>query len=164
MARIALRAWATPLTIGAFVLMAGTGVAMFFGWNHGLTTVVHQWFSWLFLIGAGSHIALHFRSLRHHLQSRWGRASAAVFACVLAASFFSWGRITGPQLKYPIEQAVVDAPLWALAGATHTEPQVLLDRLKSHGVTAENGQSIRQLSGSTGVGTHRLLAMVFMPD
>lgn len=163
MARIALRTWATPLTIGAFMLMAGTGTMMFFGCNHGLTTVVHQWFSWIFLIGAGSHIALHFRSLRHHLQSRWGRASAAVFACVLAASFFSWGRITGPQLKGPIEQALVDAPLWALAGTTHTEPQVLVARLKAHGIAADSGQSIGELARREGVGENRLLALVFLP-
>lgn len=163
MPKIALRTWATPLTIGAFVLMAGTGVAMFFEWNDGLTTVVHQWLSWLFLIGVGGHIALNFRPLKNHLKSRRGQASVALFACVLAASFFSWGRITGPQLKGPIERALVDAPLWALAGATHTEPQALLARLKAQGITASSEQSIGELSRHHGVGENRLLAVVFLP-
>ena len=30
------REWATPLTIGAFALMAATGTAMFFHLNNGL--------------------------------------------------------------------------------------------------------------------------------
>lgn len=164
MPRITLRTWATRLTIGAFVLMAGTGIAMFFEWNHGLTTVVHQWFSWLFLAGAGGHIAANFRPLRNHLKSHWCQASVALFACVLAASFFSWGRITGPQLKGPIEQALVDAPLWALAGATHVEPETLVARLKAHGIAANSQQSIRELSSSNGVGENRLLAAVFLPQ
>lgn len=164
MPRIPLRTWATPLTIGAFVLMAGTGVAMFFEWNHGLTTVVHQWFSWLFLAGAGGHIAANFRPLKNHLKFRWGKASVALFACVLVASFFSWGRITGPQLKGPIEQALVDAPLWALAGTTHTEPEALVARLKAHGIAANQAQSVRELSNRNGVGENRLLAIVFLPE
>lgn len=39
---ISLRTWATPLTVGAFLLMAATGVLMFFGYDRGLTAVVHE--------------------------------------------------------------------------------------------------------------------------
>jgi len=42
-----LRTWATPLTISAFLLMSVTGVLMFFHIEGGLTTVAHQWCSWL---------------------------------------------------------------------------------------------------------------------
>ena len=37
-----IKTWATPLTLGSFVLMGGTGVLMFFEQDAGLTTVVHQ--------------------------------------------------------------------------------------------------------------------------
>ena len=162
MPKIPLRTWATPLTIGAFALMAGTGVVMFFEWNPGLTTVVHEWFSWIFLIGACGHIVANFRPLKNHLKSRWGKAGITLFLCVLAASFFSWGKITGPQLKRPIEQALVDAPLWALAGTTHTEPDALVARLKAQGIAASTGQTIGELSRTNGVGENRLLAIVFL--
>ncbi|MDH0867123.1 hypothetical protein [Mitsuaria sp. GD03876] len=151
------------MTIAAFVLMAGTGVAMFFEWNQGLTTVVHQWFSWLFLAGAVGHIAANFRPLKNHLGTRWGQVSAIAMVAVLVASFFSWGRITGPQLKGPIEQALVDAPLWALAATTHTEPEALIARLQAHGITASREQTVRDLSVRTGVGENRLLGVVFLP-
>lgn len=65
-----LRRWATPLIIGSFVLMAGTGVLMFFEYEGGLITVVHQWFSWIFLLGAGAHIAINLRPFQNHLRSR----------------------------------------------------------------------------------------------
>lgn len=159
-----VRTWATPLTIGAFILMATTGILMFFDWNRGLTTVVHQWFSWFFLLGAGGHIAANMRPLKNHLKSRWGKASVAVFAVVLAASFFSWGLITGPQLERPIEEALVDAPLSALALTTHTTPEALILKMKVHGVTATSEQSIREIAVAQGIGANRLLAVVFLPD
>jgi hypothetical protein len=158
------RSWATPLTIGAFFLMSATGVLMFFGWDRGLTTAAHQWFSWLFLAAAGAHIAVNVRPFKNHLKSSRGQASAAVSVVVLAASFFSWGFTTGPQLRGTIERALVDAPLSALASVTHTDPDAVIGRLKAHGIVADSGQSVRDLAGKYGLGERRLLAMVFLSE
>jgi hypothetical protein len=159
-----LRNWATQLTIGAFFLMSATGVLMFFEWDRGLTTVVHQWFSWLFLAGAGGHIAANLRPFKSHLKSRCGKASVAAFTVVLAASFFSWGLITGPQLVRPIEHALIDAPLSALASVTQTNPDVVMSRLKAHGIDANGQQSIRDLSDKHGMSENCLLGLVFLPE
>ena len=163
-AMITLRSWATPLTIGSFFLMSATGVLMFFEWDRGLTVVVHQWFSWLFLLGAGDDIAANIRPLKNHLKSWWGRISSAVFTVVVVASFFSWGVITGPQLERPIEQALVDAPLSALASVTRTDPDALVRRLEDQGIVATGQQSVRDLSAKYGIGENRLLAIVFLPN
>jgi hypothetical protein len=117
---IALRTWATPLTIGSFILMSISGLLMFLDLDTGLTAGAHQWVSLLFLLGVGGHVTANFRPFRSHLDSRWGRASIAVFVAVLAASVFSWGLVTGSQLEKPIVLALVDAPLSALAGMTRT--------------------------------------------
>jgi hypothetical protein len=159
---IRLRTWATPLTIGAFILMSATGLLMFFGWDRALTAEAHKWFALLFLTGAGSHIAANVRPFLNHLKSRWGRISVAAFAIVLAASFSSWGLITGPQLERPVKQALVNAPLSALASVTYTNPDALLLKLKEHGITATSQQSVHDLSAKYGVGENRLLAIVFL--
>lgn len=142
--------------------MAGTGVLMFFEWDHGLTTVVHQWFSWIFLIGACSHLAINIRPLKNHFNSPLGRAGIVFFSCALLVSCFSWGRITGPQLKRPIEQALVDAPLWALAGVVHAEPDALLARLQKRGIHATFEKSIHELSVQNRIGENQLLAITFL--
>jgi hypothetical protein len=160
---IPLRQWATPLTIGSFILMAATGVLMFFEYEAGLTTVVHQWFSWLFLMGAVAHIVCNVRPFKNHLKSRWGKVSIATFVVVFVASFFSWGLITGPQLLEPIELALVDAPVSALAGVTRVTPEVLIARFKQHGITASGEQSLRELASQYGVDEIRLAAIVFRP-
>lgn len=161
---IPLRTWATPVTIGAFFLTSATGVLMFFELERGLMTVAHQWLSWLLLAGVGGHIAVNIRPFKKHLKSRWGEASVAAFVVVLAASFFSWGLVTGPQLLRPVEQALVDAPMSALASLTRTSPDALLSRLKAHGIIATGRQSVRDLSGEHGISEHRLLAIVFLAE
>jgi hypothetical protein len=161
---VPVRTWATPLTISAFALMASTGVLMFFGLDRGLITVVHQWFSWLFLAGAAGHIVANVRPFKNHLKKPFGRASLALVAAVLVASFSAWGLITGPQLERPIEEALVDAPLSSLAGVTRTTPAILIGRFQKHGISATPDQSIRALSIASGVGENRLLGLVFLPD
>lgn len=84
-----LRTWSTPLTIGSFLLMAVTGVLMFFDVVPGYVSFAHEWFSWFFLIGAGGHIAVNIRPMKRHLESSWGRASVALFTVALVLSTFS---------------------------------------------------------------------------
>jgi hypothetical protein len=162
MTKVALRTWATPLTIGAFVLMAATGVLMFFGLDRALMAEVHKWFSLLFLTGVGGHVTANVRPFLNHLKSRWGRASVAAFAVVLAASFFSWRLITGPQLERPIKRDLVEAPHSALAGVTDTAPDTLLLKLKARGMDATSEQFLRDLSAKYRVDENRLLAIVFL--
>jgi hypothetical protein len=159
-----VRAWATPLTLGAFFLMAATGVLMFFQWHGGLTAVVHQWFSWIFVGGVAGHVTANLRPFARHLASRAGRISLAAFATVLAASFFSWGQVTGPNLERPIEEALVDAPLSALAAVTRMDGDELVHRLEAHGIAATDRQTVRELSRNNHVGENRVLAIVFARD
>ena len=157
-----IRPWATKLTTGAFILMAGTGVVMFFKRDLGLTSVVHQWFSWIFLVGVGAHITINFRPLKNHIQARPGAYSVAFFTALLIASFFSWGMITGPKLLEPVEQSLIHAPLSVLASLTETTPPKLLQRLNAFGVSGAADQSIEELSSKSGLSEDRLLAFVFL--
>ncbi|MBB3655579.1 hypothetical protein FHX15_000778 [Rhizobium sp. BK650] len=160
-ARVTVRTWATPLTTGAFLLMAGTGILMFFECERGLMTVVHQWFSWLFVVGAICHIVANIRPFQSHLKARWGSYSVAVFAVILAASFFSWGQITGPQLERPIELALVGAPLSALADVTGQSQAELLEKLRKRGIEAQAHQSVQDLARLHDIDENRALAIIF---
>ncbi|KFI33948.1 hypothetical protein CG51_03490 [Haematobacter missouriensis] len=159
-----MRTWATPLTIGSFVLMAATGLLLFFEWNTGLTTIAHQWFSWLFLIGVAGHLTINFRPLKNHLKSGWGRASIALFAAILVASLFSWGQVTGPQLERPIMEALVDAPLSVLAELTQRQPESLLRGLEANGISAATDDTVAAVAVKNKVGINRLLGQIFLPE
>lgn len=161
MRKVALRAWATPLAIATFVLMAGTGVLMFFGINTGITDVIHQWFSWLFLLAVGAHLTMHVRSISRHLQSTSVRLGVGLFATILVLSLFSWGTVTGPQLKRPIERAMLQASVNSLATVTHVPSATLVARFSAIGVDTTGRETIEQLSRRYRVSPHRLLAVVF---
>ena len=62
----------------------------------------------------------------------------------------------------PIELALVDVPLSALAGVTHTEPKILIGKFESHRVSATDQQSIREIAINSGVGENRLLEIVLL--
>lgn len=159
-----IRTWSTPLTIGSFILMAASGVLMFFDVVPGYLSFAHEWFSWLFLVGAGGHIAVNFRPLKKHLQSNWGQANVAIFVIVLVVSTFSFGRITAPQLKWPIVNALIDAPLSALADVTRTDPAELLGKLKTHGITATPDQNIKELAATHGMDEFHILGLVILRE
>lgn len=161
---VPLRTWATPVTIGAFFLMAVTGVLMFFGWRGGLTSEVHEWFSWIFLAGAFGHIVANIRPFTIHLKSPYGRVSVAASVVLLAACVVPLGIKTGHQLRGAVEQAVLDAPLSTLASLANVAPSDLESRLKAHSIEAAMGQSIRELSDEKRYDARRILAIVFMND
>ncbi len=161
---ITLRTWATPLTIGSFLLMAATGLLLFFEWNAGLTTVVHQWFSWFFLIGVAGHLAINVRPLTSHLKSSGGRASIAIFTVVFAASILSWGQITGPQLERPIMAALVEAPLSTLAAMTHRQPEALVRKLEANGLIAAGDETLSAIAERNGIGVNQLLGLIFLTE
>ena len=162
--KIPMRAWATPVTIGAFLLMAATGVLMFFGVRGGLISEVHEWFSWLFLAGAVAHLFVNYRPLILHLRSRWGRVSIAAACLLMVAAVLPTGIQTGHRLHQAVEQAVVDAPLSTLAVLAHVAPADLETRLKAHGIAATLQQSPRQLSELNHLDPREVVAIVFRND
>lgn len=160
--RFTLRTWATPVTIGSFVLMAVSGVLMFFDIVPGYLSFAHEWFSWLFVAGVAGHVAVNWRPLTRHLQTGWGRASVGLLAAVLLVSTFSFGRITAPQLKWPIVEALVEAPLSTLADLTRREPAAVVERLRIHGIVATPEQSIAQLAEAHGEDVFHVLGLVIL--
>jgi len=128
----------------------------------GLITVVHQWFSLLLIFGIGGHIVANVKPFKNHLKAFWGITSVVGFTLVLIASFFSWGLITGPQLERPIEHALGEAPLSALASVVATDPDALIRKLREHGIDASIDQSINELVVLHDIDENELLGIVFL--
>ncbi len=144
--------------------MSVTGIAMFFDWEPGLTTVVHQWMSWIFLFAVIVHVAVNFRPFKLHLKALWGQGSITLFSLILIMSFFTWGQITGPQMKDKIELLLVDASLSALAELSNESSADLIRRFQNNGLDASAEISIRDLVQTYNVDENYLLAIVFMPE
>jgi hypothetical protein len=69
---IPTREWATPLTAGTFLLMAVTGVLIFFHLDSGLNKAAHEWLGWAMIVGVAAHIVANLPAFKRYLTSRVG--------------------------------------------------------------------------------------------
>lgn len=153
--------WATPLTIGSFVLIAATGVLMFFHLDSGLNKAAHEWLGWAMLAGVALHGAQHLKSLKRHFTRPAALAVIGVFFALLAASFYSPpGRPDKPPYQL-VTQAVLDAPLAQVAALAGKDTQALLTQLNAAGIPADAGQSLRVATGPARNDQMKALGVIF---
>jgi hypothetical protein len=156
------RDWITPITMGAFGLLAITGVLMFFHLDSGLNETAHQWLSWVLLGGVALHAAVNWVGVRRHLAGWKGRAALGVFATVLALSFVPLGGQGEPPFLPPM-RALADAPLPVLAQVAKATPQQMRERLQGQGLaTAGDTDTVRSLVGDDTRAQVRVLSQVMV--
>jgi hypothetical protein len=154
------RDWITPITMGSFMLLAATGVLMFFHLDRGLNETAHEWLSWVLLGGVALHAAVNWAGVQRHLAGWRGRTALALFALLLAASFIPFGGEREPPFVPPL-RALADAPLPVLAQVAKTTPQELRARLQRAGFDAsDDNATVHGLVGGDTRAQIRVLAQV----
>jgi hypothetical protein len=158
------RDWITPLTMGAFGLLAATGVLMFFHLDTGLNKTAHEWLSWVLVAGVAGHAAVNWPGLKRHLAGWRGRTAAGIAALLLAASFLPLGsQGDGPPYAGAM-RALADAPVPVLAEVARTTPEVMRTRLAAAGhAPASDADTARTLAGSDFGDQMRLLSAALKP-
>lgn len=142
------REWATPLTTGAFLLSAATGLLLFFHLDTGLNKAAHEWLSWVFLLGVGLHMAANFGGLKRHLQDRRGQATIALFVLLLALSFIPIDDNKDGPPFVPAMRALASAPLSVVAQVGGMSYEGLRARLEREGLNPTSGrESLADLVG-----------------
>lgn len=146
---VKLRAWATPLTVGTFLLMAVTGVLMFFHASTGINKLVHEWVGLVMIAAVGAHLVLNWRAFSTYFKRPVAVGIVAGFAALLAVSFFP---VLGPQgpggrPDMTAVNMVANAPLAALGPVLGLDSDAVLERLADGGYPAEAGDTLRDLAG-----------------
>lgn len=144
------REWATPLTIGAFALMATTGILMFFHLDSGLNKTAHEWLGWVMVSGVVLHASVNWLSFKRYFTGS-GPARAILIASVvvIAGSFVQLGGGgDGPPPPFLAVRAVLGAPLTAVAPLTGRPAEQLLADLKAGGFAlTDSSQSLASVIG-----------------
>ena len=156
------RNWVTPITAGAFLLSAVTGVLIFFHLDSGANKFVHEWLGWVLLGGAALHVTANFAGFKSHLASLRGKLLIGVFVVVLLVSFIPVGNEKGePPFMQPI-RALSQAPLSTLAQVAQISPEQLREKLLKSGLQATSDQqSLSDLVGSDMRKQMQVLSSVF---
>ncbi len=142
------REWATPLTAGAFIVLAVTGLLMFFHLDRGLNHLAHEWLGWLLVVGVACHVTANFLGLKKHISSRTGKAVVAAFVAILVLSFIQpEERKRPPGWAQPVK-ALAFMPFTDLAVVAKMSVQEVRERLAAEGLTpTSDEQSIKDLVG-----------------
>jgi len=156
------RNWATPMTIGAFVLMAVTGILMFFHLDTGLNKEAHEWLGWAMVAGVIAHVIANWSAFARHLARPSALAFIGVFVLMLAASFFIKAEDEGGNPARKASQAVLKAPLSQVAPLSGQSPQALVQALRTAGftVTSED-QTLDSITGPEREAQFKALSVIF---
>lgn len=142
------REWITPLTVGAFLLTAVTGVLLFFHVGMGMNKLAHQWVSLLLTAVVILHIVINFQVLKKYLAQRKGQVVVGLFVLLLGLSFLPLGPRQEPSFA-PSVRALAQVPLNTLAQVAGSTPEQLMDRLQQKGLAVQSDQqSLRELVGN----------------
>lgn len=147
-----LRVWVTPLTIGTFVVVGSTGVAMFFHVNTSLGKVLHEWLGWILVVAAVLHVVVNWNALLGHLKRLGGRFIVGVFALVLIVALFpmsSGGRGANPnEAMRGALSAISRTPLSELSPIAGRDVESVLGDLRAAGFSnAAADSTCGQLAG-----------------
>ncbi len=143
------REWATPLTAGAFLLTAVTGILMFFHIDSGINKTAHEWLSWLLVLGVGLHMVSNFTGFKRYLTAPKGQIFIGGFALLLALSFIPVGDVGGEPAFMQSVKSLSSAPLTTLALVAEVTPEQMVERLSDAGFTVQsNAQSVSDVVGA----------------
>lgn len=156
-----LRAYATPLTIGTFLIMGATGILLFFHTNTTLNKVVHEYVGLVMVAAVILHVVLNWRAFQTYFKRPVALTLMGASAVMLAASFVSLGEETGgTRPDMAVLQMVSSASLTDLAPIMGTDAADLVTRLAEQGVTATPDQTLIDLSNGDMRGAITLLSAV----
>ncbi|MDD5548988.1 MAG: DUF4405 domain-containing protein [Sulfurovaceae bacterium] len=143
------RKWVTPLITGSFLLIAITGILMFFHIDTGLNKVAHEWLGLVMVLGVILHIVVNFKGFKQMFGDTIGKSIVGTFALVLLLSFLNLGGEGNEKPFMTSVEVLAKASITDLAQVSHTDKQVLLNRLKAKGVViSDDTKSIKDVVGN----------------
>ena len=147
--RVSLRSWATPLVVGSFLLMGASGVAMFFHVETGLMKGLHEWASWILLVGAGAHLWLNWRAFATYFKRPVAMGIMGVGAVLLGLSALPVAPEGGPGAAIEAVLGTVErAPVSVLADLTGQEVEAVVAELAAAGLPGAGAEStVAELAG-----------------
>ncbi len=157
-----LRSWATPLTIGSFLIMGTTGGPMFFHLDSGFNTPLHEWAGWAMVIGVSAHLVLNWRAFKGYFERPMARTVMAGCAGLLALSF--WPIAGGGNPMQAVLRAIDSADVALVVQLSGLDMETGLQRLAQAGFEAAPGTAIHALTGGDRDQQMQIVGALFAPE
>lgn len=157
-----LNRWATPLTIGSFIITAVTGVLIFFHVNIGLVKPAHEWLSWLMVLGVAAHIALNWRPFARYFGVAKKLSLGIIVVCValtvLSVAPLGLDTAGGRPPMFKAAEVLNQAPLVQVAALAKQEPAAIIAKLKAKNIVVEDpSQTLTQIAKANSTDAMKVL-------
>lgn len=130
-----LQRYATPLTIGLFLISLISGVALFFHAAPSVFHSMHEWLSMLLIAPVGLHLWRNWQAMMNYLAKP--AFSAAMAVCLVAALGFGFASTAAGgrhgSAQFALLNALTTTTPAKLAPALGTDADQLVATLKMHG-------------------------------
>ena len=147
------RTWISPIMAGGFLLIAVTGVVLFFHVSTSFAKWSHEWLGMALIIFAIAHAILNWRPLKLQITTKIGAALFILLSITTIASLIPFGDSSGsaPPFIAPIN-ALSNQPIAVLAELSNHSEQEVMEILSSQGIVASSStQTLSELTeGNTG--------------
>lgn len=161
MNKTVLRSWATPLAISTFIILAVTGILMFFKIETGLIKPFHEWLSWALVTGVVLHTIANWKAFAGYFSRK--PALVIISAGLIATLFsvFSPASEEGnPRMN--MAKAIMSSKLETVAQVAGSNGTELTAKLQQRGFTVKDqNMTIRQIATSNGKNEMAVLAVIF---
>jgi hypothetical protein len=143
------------------LLIATTGVLMFFHLDSGLNKLAHEWLGWFLLVGVGAHLVLNWRAFSTYFKRPVALSIMGAGVALLAASFVPVGGASGEVPVRDVLSKLAEAPIATVAAVAGKDPAAVLAALGASYPDAKDTDTLASLAGGdTEAGVH-LLSQVF---
>ena len=157
-----LREWATPLTIGSFIISAVTGIVIFFHIRIGLVRPAHEWLSWFLVLGVILHVITNWTSIKRYFSIP---ISSSIITGFIILSVLVFVPITEKKTR-PLHlagNALLETSLQTVALVGKEDSRHLIERLRKKGVMVNNAeQTIKEIAVQSNKSEKALLGLIFI--
>ena len=159
---IRLRSASSTLAIASFIVVASTGLCMFFGYRGGMVNPVHEVFSLIFVLGCALHIIVNWKSLIAYLKRPISALLVSVFVIIAVIAIVPHG--DNQKNGNPVRKSVslmIDSNLSVIAALTKITEPALLEILNQHGfANIPSDYTIKQIAAASNRNPMEVLSLL----
>lgn len=157
-----MKSWATPLAIGSFIILAVTGLLMFFKLEGGYIKPVHEWLSWLMVAGVVLHTVANWKAFLSYFSKIPAVSIISVAVVVTALAVFMPASREGGNPKMKMMKAIESARLETVAELAGKEREEIVTTLEKKGISVSDpSMTIRQIAKANQKKEMEVLGLVF---
>ncbi|TLU86034.1 MAG: DUF4405 domain-containing protein [Chlorobium sp.] len=161
MNKASLKSWATPLAISSFIILAITGILMFFKIETGLIKPFHEWLSWAMVAGVVLHTIANWKSFTLYFSKK---PALAIIGIGMVATLFSVFAPAKPDQnpRMKMTKAIMSSKLETVAEVAGSNSTDIVSKLSQRGITVrDENMTIHEIADANRKNEMAVLAAIF---